>query len=266
MSPLSILAIFALGLPAAAQSPEQARLDASPRHQEWVQLERGERKLDCFVVFPEIKTKAPVVLVIHENKGLTDWVRGLCDQLAEAGVIAIAPDLLSGLGPEGGGTASFASPGDATKALYGLDAAQVTADLDAVSDHALALEAASGKLFVAGFCWGGSQTFAFATQRPDLGAAFVFYGSMPKDSATLTSIACPVYGFYGENDARINAGIPATEEAMQAAGKPYEARIFDGAGHGFMRAGEAADASEANRAARAAAWKQLTQLLGVEKS
>ena len=149
-----------------------------------------------------------------------------------------------------------ASVDDATKALYAREAGEVAADLDAVADAALALDASDGSLFVAGFCWGGSQSFALATRRPKLKAAFVFYGGAPKEAEALAKVECPVYGFYAENDARINGGIAATEEAMKTAGKVYEPEIYPGAGHGFLRAGEAADASEGNRTAREAAWKR----------
>jgi carboxymethylenebutenolidase len=255
---LSLLAPF------AHQDAAAQRLEASPRHGEWVELERGERKLACFVVFPEVKEKAPAVLVIHENKGLTDWVRSVADQLAEAGYIAIAPDLLSGAGPEGGRTDSFASVDEATKALYKLAPEQVQADLDAAAEHATKLAACDGTLSVAGFCWGGSQTFAYAAHRKELKAAFVFYGSGPTDKAVLEHVACPVYGFYGENDARVNGTIPASTEAMKELGKTYEPVIYTGAGHGFMRAGEAADASEANRKAREDAWKRWKELLAAK--
>ena len=261
---LSLLALASLSmtlLQEPASDPVKTRLESSPRHHEWVEVKHGERAVHCFVAFPETKEKVPAVIVIHENKGLTDWVRSVADQLAEAGYIAIAPDLLSGKGPEGGKTDSFKSTDDATKAIYALVPAEVTADLDAVADHALALPACSGKLSVAGFCWGGSQSFAFATAREDLAAAFVFYGSAPTDAAQIEKIACPVYGFYGESDSRINASLPATEEAMELAGKTYEKTIYKGAGHGFMRAGEAPDASQANKKAHDDAWERWKDLL-----
>ena len=247
----------------APQDAAKQRLENSPRHHEWVEMQRGERVVRTFVVFPERAEKAPVVLVIHENKGLTDWVRAVCDRLAEEGYLAVAPDLLSGEGPDGGGTEQFGSTDAATRALYARDAAAVATDLDLVADAALALPGADDtKLFVAGFCWGGSQSFAFATRRKDLKAAFVFYGSAPTDPVVLEGIRCPVYGFYGENDARIAAGLPATEEAMKQAGKTFEPVLYAGAGHGFLRAGEAADASEANRKAREEAWERWLGILG----
>ncbi len=262
-SPAVLLLSLAGVAPTAgrAQDPAKERLDASPRHHEWIQVQRGERKLDCFVAFPEASEKVATVVVIHENKGLTDWVRSVADQLAESGYVAVAPDLLSGLGPGGGRSDSFASPDAATQALYKLDAGQVGADLDAVADHALKLPASSGALFVAGFCWGGGQAFDFATRRRDLKGAFVFYGRAPEDPAALEKLACPVHGFYGENDARINSAIPATTEKLKSLGKSYEPVIYAGAGHGFMRSGEAADASEPNRKARAEAWTRWKKLL-----
>src|SRR4051794_20344835 len=171
--------VLGLGAGVPAQEFVKKRLENSPRHHEWVAVKHGDRTVHCFLVFPEVKHKATAVLVIHENKGLTDWVRGVADQLAEAGYVAIAPDLLSGLGPKGGKTSDFESLDEATKALYKLPPTQVTADLQAVADHVLKLDAVNGKLAVAGFCWGGGQSFRFATNRPDLKAAFVFYGVGP---------------------------------------------------------------------------------------
>jgi len=258
---LPLLAAIAAQDPAPPKDPVKERLEKSPRHHEWVQVKHGERTVSCFVVFPEVKGKAGAVLVIHENKGLNDWARAVTDEFAEAGYIAIAPDLLSGAGPEGGRTDSFASADAATQALYKLDAAQVTADLNAAGDYVTKLDACDGKLSVAGFCWGGAQSFALATQRKGLKAACVFYGTPPKDEA-LAKIECPVYGFYGENDARITSGVAATAETMKKLGKTFEPDTYAGAGHGFMRAGAAPDASEANKKAREEAWVRLKRVLG----
>jgi carboxymethylenebutenolidase len=254
--------LLVLGLVAAlpAQDSVKDRLEKSPRHHKWVDVKHGDRKVACFVVFPEVKGKATAVVVIHENKGLTDWVRGVADQLAEAGYIAIAPDMLSGMGPGGGNTDSFKSTQAATKAQYKLPPAQVTADLKAVADHAAKIPACNGKVAACGFCWGGGQVFRFATNYPDLKAAFVFYGMFPHTKADLERIKCPVYGFYGENDNRINATIDKTKEQMKAAGKTFEPVIYDGAGHGFMRSGEES-ASGDNRKARNAAWERWKMLL-----
>lgn len=247
--------------PPAAKDPVKERLDGSPRHHEWVEVESGERKVRCFVAFPEVKEKAPVVLVIHENKGLTDWVRSVADQVAEAGCIAIAPDMLSGTGPNGGNTDSFASVGAATEAIYALDAARIVLDLNAVADHALKLPASNGTLHVGGFCWGGTQTFELATKRKGLASAAVFYGSAPKDEAALAGITTTVSGFYGESDARITSTVEATAAAMKKAGKTFEPVVYAGAGHGFMRAGEMPNASAENRKARDEAWARWKLLL-----
>lgn len=247
--------------PPPAKDPVKERLDESPRHHEWIEVASGERKVRCFVAFPEVKEKAPVVLVIHENKGLTDWVRSVADQVAEAGCIAIAPDMLTGTGPNGGNTDSFASAGAATEAIYALDPARIALDLNAVVDHALKLPASNGKLHVGGFCWGGTQTFEFATKRRDLASASVFYGSAPKEDAALAGIAVTVSGFYGESDARITSTVEATTAAMKKAGKTFEPVIYAGAGHGFMRAGEMPNASAENRKARDEAWARWKLLL-----
>ena len=223
------------------------RLAKSSRHQEWVKVKNGAREVSSFVVYPEVKNKATAVVVIHEIFGMSDWVQSLTDQLAEAGYIAIAPDLLSGMGPNGGGTSEVrATDSNAVgKAIQALPPDQVTADLNAVADYVSKLPAASGKVVVAGFCWGGSQTFRFATNRPTLKAAFVFYGSAPAkedqtiDKAALERIQAPVYGFYAGNDARINATLHATTDAMKELKKSYEPVTYEGAGHGFMRAGDA---------------------------
>ena len=177
--------LLALGLSASAQDWAKAKLDKSPRHGEWADIKHGSRTVHCFVVYPEVKDPATTVIVIHENKGLTDWARRAADEFAAAGYIAIAPDLLSGTGPNGGNTDAYASVDDATKGIYKLPAKQVTADLNAVADYAKKLPAANGKLAVAGFCWGGSQSFRFAVNRPDLKAAFDFYAApAPKTPRT----------------------------------------------------------------------------------
>jgi carboxymethylenebutenolidase len=256
------MAVLALGAGAIrAQEWAQQRLEKSPRHQEWVTVKYGNRAVEAFLVFPERKDKAPAVVVIHEIMGLTDWVRSVADQLAEAGYIAIAPDLLSGMGPGGGRTSAFPSVDGVREAIAKLPPEQITADLNAVVDYVAKLPASSGKVAVAGFCWGGSQSFRFATNRADLAAAFVFYGAGPQEAEPIARIRCPVYGFYGGNDARVNATIAKSEELMKAAAKTFDYVIYEGAGHGFMRSGEAPDATEANRQARDQAWKRWKALL-----
>jgi len=250
-------ALCLLTAPLAAQDWAKAKLDKSPRHQEWVTLKNGTHTIHCFVVYPEVKDKAPAILVIHEIYGLSDWAKDEVDQLAAAGYVVIAPDLITGLGPGGGDTESF-SGNAMTKAVSGLPADQVTGDLDVAADYILQQPASNGKLMVAGFCWGGGKSFGYATHRRDLKAAFVFYGSPPDD---ITSIACPVYGFYAGNDARISKTVPATTDIMKAAAKTYEPVIYDGAGHGFMRAGEDPAANAANKKAHDDAWARWLDLL-----
>jgi carboxymethylenebutenolidase len=245
--------------PASAQDWARDRLSKSSRHGEWVQIKHGDRTVQTWVVYPESKDKRPVVLIIHEIFGLTDWAQEVTDEVAEAGYIAVAPDLLSGMAPNGGRTSDFPE-GKATEAVGKLDPDQITADLNAVADYALKIPAANGKLFVAGFCWGGGQSFRFATNRGDLAAAFVFYGPPPPVDS-MSRIKAPVFGFFAGNDARIGAMIPGAVDAMKAAGKSFAPVTYDGAGHGFMRAGEAPDASKENADARAKSWERWKALL-----
>src|SRR6476661_148056 len=259
---------------AASPSPDsnvsqdwaKQRVEKSPRHREWVKVKNGAREVNSFVVYPENKNKATAVIVIHEIFGMSDWVQSLTDQLAEAGYVAIAPDLLSGMGPNGGGTSSL-DRNAVGQAIRDLPPDQITADLNAVADYVSKLPASNGKVVVTGYCWGGSQSFRFATNRPSLKAAFVFYGSAPAgadnapDKAALAKITAPVYGFFAGNDARIDATIPATTEAMTELKKTFDPVTYEGAGHGFMRAGEAPDANEANKKARDDAWVRWKKIL-----
>lgn len=256
----ALLACLA-SLSASAQDWAKAKLEKSPRHAEWVDVKNGARSVHCFIVYPEVKNAVPSVVVIHEIFGLTDWVRDVADQLAAAGYIAIAPDLLSGAGPKGGGSSDFTSQDDVRTAIFKLPPDQITGDLNAVADYVKTLPSAGGKLSVAGFCWGGAQSFRFACNRPDLKTACVFYGQSPMDPAELAKIQCPVYGFYGGNDNRIGATIPKTVELMKAAGKTYEPVTYEGAGHGFMRAGEDPAAQEANKKAHDDGWARWKKIL-----
>jgi carboxymethylenebutenolidase len=249
------------GASALAQPWAKEKLEKSPRHGEWVDVKNGDRTVHCFIVYPEVKNPAPAVVVIHEIFGLTDWVRDVADQLAAAGYIAIAPDLLSGTGPNGGGSSSFASFDDVRPVISKLPPDQITGDLNAAADYLKTLPSCNGKLAVAGFCWGGGQSFRFACNRADLKAAFVFYGP-PPPAADMAKINCPVDGFYAEMDNRISSTIPKTEKAMKDAGKTYEAVIYDGAGHGFMRAGEDPEGSDANKKAHDKGWESMKAGLG----
>jgi carboxymethylenebutenolidase len=253
-----VVLLFAAQI-ASAQDWAKAKVEKSPRHREWVTVKHDGRSVETFVVYPQSKSKTPVVLVIHEIFGMTDWVQDLADQLAEAGYIAVAPDLLSGMGPNGGRSSAFTQD-KAMEAINHLNPDQITADLNAVADYGKKLPASNGKLFVTGYCWGGGQSFRFATNRGDLAAAFVFYGP-PPDKDAMARIKAPVYGFYAGDDARIGATVPETIQNMKATGKTFEPVTYEGAGHGFMRAGEAPDASEANRKARTEAWARWKSLL-----
>jgi carboxymethylenebutenolidase len=246
---------------AVAQDWAKKRLDASPRHMEWVDVKHGNRTVKTFVAYPERKDKAPVVIVIHEIFGATDWALGVADQLAEHGYIALVPDMLSGMAPNGGRTSDFAETQKAREAVSGLPKEQVTADLNAVADYAMKIPASNKKLFVSGFCWGGTQSFRFATERPDLAGAFVFYGTGPDDPAAIAKIKSPVFGFYGGNDERINATLDNQKKLMADAKKSYTVTIYDGAGHGFMRAGEDPAGLPDNKKARDEGWKMWLKIL-----
>src|SRR6266516_4447082 len=231
------------------------RLNSSPRHGEWVDIKSGDRTIKAFVVYPERKDKAPAVLVIQEIFGLTDWLRSMCDELAENGVIAIAPDFLN--------CQKFEDADGASKATSGVTQDQVKVVLNATADYALKIPACNGTLAVCGFCWGGGWTFQYATMNPSLKAAYSFYGVAIDNANDAKKVTCPVYGFYAENDERVNATIPKAEELMKAAGKKYEPVIYKGAGHGFMRSGEAANPNmhEGDKKARDEAWARWKTLL-----
>ncbi len=258
MTRIALLAALAASS-VMAQDWAVARLEKSPRHREWVTVKHDGRTVETFVAYPESKDKTPVVLVIHEIFGMTDWVQEVADEFAAAGYIAIAPDLLSGMGPGGKGTKGFQS-NDVMQAIGHLDANQITADLNAAADYGLKLPSATRKLFVAGFCWGGGQTFRFATNRPDLAAALVFYGP-PPDKDAMARIKAPVYGFYASLDQRIGATVPETVANMKALGKSYDPVTYEDAGHGFMRAGEQPDPTPGNAKARKDAWERVKKIL-----
>ena len=250
---LALLVTLITSLPVTAQEWAREKLANSPRHLEWVTVSAGSREIETYVAYPENAKKATTVLVIHEIFGHSDWIKLLCDQLAEAGYVAVAPDLLSGMGPEGGATGAFPDVEAVRKAVSGLQGEQVVGDLKAVADYAKNLPASNGKLAVAGFCWGGTQSFRFAAASAQMEISFPFYGAAP-DNKALATVSGPVYAFYAENDARVNATLPETEAAMKEFGKTFVPKIYQGAGHGFMRAGAAPDASKENAQAMKDAW------------
>jgi carboxymethylenebutenolidase len=215
----------------------KAALDTSPRHGEMVEIAWAKDKppLRTWVAFPERKDKAGVVIVIQEIFGLTDWLRAVGDQLAREGFIALVPDLISGLGPNGGGTESVASRDEVVKLVRGLTPDETLLRLNAVRAYAAKLPASSGKVATMGFCWGGARSFAYAAATPPPDAAVVYYGSSP-DSAAVLSVKAPVLGLYGGDDARVNATIEPAKAALKPLNRFYEANLYEGAGHGFLRA------------------------------
>jgi carboxymethylenebutenolidase len=252
----------ALAAPAAIPPPDslaRQALERSPRHGEFVDVPyAGQVPLRSYVVYPERKDKAGVVIVIHEIYGLTDWIRGVADQLAADGFIAIAPDLISGLGPGGGGTDSLASRDDVVKLVRSLTPEESAARLAAIRAWTAGVPAANGKVATLGFCWGGARSFAAAAASPPPQAAVVFYGSSP-DSVLIEKVMAPVQGHYGGDDARVYASIEPAKKRLAERKRSYEANIYDGAGHGFLR--QQAGREGANQKASEAAWPKTVAFL-----
>jgi carboxymethylenebutenolidase len=205
--------------------------------------------LRAWVVYPERKTKAPVVVVVHEIFGLSTWIRAVADQLAADGFIAIAPDFLTM--KKLPGAPDSVSIQDGIAAIGTLDPAQVQRQIDAAAHYAMALPAAQPRYGVVGFCWGGGVSFEHATHAPSLGASVVYYGTSPK-TETLSRVRAPVLGLYGGSDARVDATIPPADSALRSVGKTYFHSIFEGAGHGFLR--QQTGMNGANMAATRQAW------------
>jgi carboxymethylenebutenolidase len=251
-------------IPPGTEAHATRALSESSRHQEWVDIALPDGgKLNSFVVYPERPDKAPVILVIHDIFGMRDLARSLGDQLAQDGYIAIVPDFLSGMGPDGGGSASLGN--GVGQAIRTLTPEMVNARLDAARAYGLNLPAANGKVGVIGFCWGGARSFGYAAHQSNLDAAVVFYGEAPgsnTNDATAASVAAnladlraPVLGLYAGNDNRIGSTVPVTEAAMKQLGKSYEVHTFEGAGHGFVFS--QAGAGGANLKATEAAWPMV---------
>jgi len=238
-------------LPPSEQTAKAA-LDSSPRHGELVDVPlTAGTPLRTWIVYPERKDKAGVVMIVHEIFGLSDWIRGVADQLAREGFIAVAPDLISGMGPGGGGTESVSSRDSVVQLIRGLSPEETKRRLDAVRAWATALPAANGKIATIGFCWGGGRSFEYAASEPSPAGAVVYYGTSP-DSATLVRVKAPVLGLYGGDDARVDATIEPAKKVLEKTGVDYDPHLFDGAGHGFLR--QQGDREGANLKASEKAW------------
>lgn len=236
-----ILAALLLGLVAPSVYPQdwaKARLEKSPRHQETVSVRHDGRSLETLIIYPEAKERKPVVLLIHDKTGLTDWIQTMADQIAAMGYIAVAPNLESDIAADN----------------------QVIADLNAAADYAKKLPASSGTLFVTGIGWGGAQSFRFAADRPDLAAALIFCGASP-DKDSITRIKGSVFGFYAANDEHVNATVPPAQAAAKAADVVFETVTYDGVGPGFMQSGDAPDAKPADKLARGYAMERMKSVL-----
>lgn len=218
-----------------------ARLPAPPPadiHAEYVKYASGRDTITAYLAYPERKTPAPGVVVIHEIFGMSDFVRQTTEQLAKDGFVAIAPDLLS----RRGGTP--ASPDDARKLIAGLNPDTVTLDLDAAVAYLRTLKAVQhDRIGVIGFCWGGGQSFRYATTNPVLRAFVVCYGPGP-DAAAIARIRAKGLGVYAENDARIDAGLADVAAAVKQYGKDYRYSVYPGVGHGFLRSRDKPDVAD----------------------
>lgn len=235
-------------------------LSESPRHHEWVDLKRSNGSImKAFVVYPESKDKTKTVIVIHENRGLNDWARSFADELAGKGFLVIAPDLISNTVDGIEKTTDFENTDKAREAIYALGPEQVTADLNNTFNYIKSDTASNGKVALVGFCWGGSQTFRYATNNPEITSANVFYGTAPREKEVFANIKAPVYGYYGGNDNRVNSTIDETKDIMDTLNKTYEAVVYEGAGHAFMRKGSQVDSNKANKNAHDRAWKRLLE-------
>lgn len=204
--------------------PDDARIKTN-----YVEIDspNGNGKIRGYLVSPaKAKGKLPVVLVVHENRGLNPHIEDITRRLALDNFIAFAPDALFTLG---------GYPGDEEKArelFQKLDQAKTEEDFVTAAQYLKKLPEGNGKVGVVGFCYGGAISNLLATRLPDLDAAVPFYGRQP-ESADVAKIKAPLLIHYAGVDERVNAGWPAYESALKAAGKKYEAFIYAGAQHGF---------------------------------
>ena len=238
----------------------RAVLDKSRRHGEWVDVSYDDNKVPIrsWIVFPERNDKAPVIIIIHEIFGVSDWIRSVADQFAKEGFIAIAPDLISGFGPNGGGSESISSRDSVVLLIRNLSAEETYKRLNAVRAYAIKLPAANGKYATLGFCWGGGRSFGYACVQSDLSAAIVYYGTSP-DAKELATLNAPVLGLYGGDDARVGATIEPASIEIKRLGKIFEHESYEGAGHGFLRAQDGRNG--ANLRATEKAWPRMLEFL-----
>jgi carboxymethylenebutenolidase len=203
------------------------------RRHEWVDIPMGATKVHTWIEYPDGDTKAPVVVVMSYEAGLDDWMRSVADELATGGFIALAPDLLTGFGPNRGNYDAFKSPDEAILATRAkVDPGQAIRQYLAAAAYGAKLPRASGKIASVGFGPGATFSFRFAAEAPTVDAAVVFYGPAPND-ATLQKIRVPVIGFYGEDDPTVTGTVDATAAAMTRAGKSFEYHTYPGATHHF---------------------------------
>ena len=241
---------------APSATSAQQQLSSSSRHGEWVIVKTSATdSVRAWLVYPERRNNAPVVVVVHEIFGLSNWVRSVADQLAADGFIAIAPDLMTmkNIPNDANGEPERQA---ATTAIRTLDPVAYQRDIRKAAEFAMNLPAAAKKYGVVGYCWGGSAVFNHAIFYPDVNAVVSYYGTTPVSSdqlkARLNVIKAPVLGLYGENDARVNATIAPMDSAAKAHSITYQHHIFAGAGHGFLRAQDGANG--ANLKAAQEAW------------
>jgi carboxymethylenebutenolidase len=237
MRRIVLMLLVALGA-LQAQDWAKARLEKSPRHRERVVVKHHGREVATLVVYPESKDKKPVVLLIHDSAGVTDWFESFADQVAAMGYIAIAPNLTTDMTAE----------------------KRATGDLNAVADYGIKLPGSDGRLFVAGIGWGGAQSFRFAADRADVAAALVFCGASP-DKDSIARIKASIFGFYAANDKSVNATVPPAQAAAKAADVVFEAVTYDGVGAGFMQSGDAPDAKPADKLVRGYALERMKSVL-----
>ena len=227
-------------------------LKTSPRHGEWVDIKTATGgTVKAWLEYPSASTKTGVVIVIHEIFGLTDWVRGVADQVAKDGFIAIAPDLISGMGPNGGGSAELGQQGS-TQVIRTLTAEERTARLDAVMAYSKTIPSSNGKTGVVGFCWGGGSSLSYAISQPGLNAAVMYYGPAPTlpnsqtiDLSGLPTVKAPILAHYPGNDQRTLVSAQPISDEMKKLGKSFEFHVYDGAAHGFMHQHSEADTKAA---------------------